>query len=126
MPLIVVRFGTIGVLACLAQLCFNSRTRNKAKTPAGKNSLFYIILFLQVRQVFLGSWVTFWRFNRDGCQPGDQSVMDEDILQLFADVRANVYTATEDTLKIVVAQYAPIEASRTKTLSVIEEFLCTL
>ena len=53
--------------------------------------------------------------------------MGEEILQLYADVRAKVYTATEDTLKIVVAKYAPLfdstEASRAKTLSVIEEFL---
>lgn len=53
--------------------------------------------------------------------------MGEEILQLNADVRAKIYVATEDTLQIVVAKYAPLfdptGASRAKTLSIIEEFL---
>lgn len=56
--------------------------------------------------------------------------MDEEILQMLADVRAQLYCAPVEKLKLWAGKFAPLfdsaEASRAKTLNVLEDFLANV
>ena len=56
--------------------------------------------------------------------------MDEKILQMLADVRAQLYCAPVEKLKLWAGKFAPLfdsaEASRAKTLNVLEDFLANV